>query len=110
MSKKNTQKKTAYNLPADWKVSEEIKVNGRVVVKGTELSIQGESGRFIFTRHVKRPNTEWIDCIGGAKGYKMMRSFAVDRIKTVHYKNKTMENVVKERKEKKKLENAESAD
>ena len=107
MSKKSARKKTAYNLPEDWTVSDEIKVNGRIVNEGTEFSIQGESGRFICLRHVKTSKTEWIDWVGGAKGYKMMRSFAVDRVKTVHYKNKTLDNIVKERKEQKKLENAE---
>ena len=107
MSKKKKMS-SSYNLPADWVVSDEIKVNGRIMAKGVEFSIVGESGRFVFTRHVKTSKTEWIDCVGGSKGHKMMRSFAVDRVKRVHYKNKTIENVIKERKEQKKLENAES--
>lgn len=93
--------------PDHWKVTEEIKFNGRSVSKGTELSIKGHPGRFLFIKHVKTPNSEWIDVVGGTKGYKMMRSFRVDSVKTVHYKNKTMDNIVKERKEQKKLENAE---
>jgi hypothetical protein len=38
----------------------------------------------------------------------VFRSFYVSRVKTVHWKNKTVENIVKERKEEKKLENANS--
>lgn len=83
--------------PAHWVVSEEIKVNGRTVVKGTELSIKGEPGRFLFLKHVKTPTVEWLDVIGGTKGHKMLRSFYIESVKTVHWKNKTRENLSKEK-------------
>jgi hypothetical protein len=71
-------------------ISEEWTTQGRNLVKGTELSIRGERGRFQFIRHVYNPklDVEWVDVIGGARGAKQFRSFAPVRIKTVHWKNK----------------------
>ena len=83
----------------DWVVTEEMKVNGRIVVKDTELSIKGVSGRFRFIKHVYNPrvDAEWIDVIGGPKGYSGYHSYHPDRIKTVHWKNKTGTNLAAER-------------
>jgi hypothetical protein len=90
------RRKKVVNVDAykpEWIISDTIKVNGRVVEQNTELSIRGESGRFLFIKHVKTPTCEWIDCIGGkAERYKQFRSFRPDQIKTVHYKNKTRKN------------------
>lgn len=81
------------DIHPDWVISDSIKVNGRVVEQNTELSIQGESGRFLFIKHVKTPSCEWIDCIGGkSERYKQFRSFRPEQVKTVHYKNKTRKN------------------
>lgn len=107
---KKQNKKNVKGHPDSWIVKNEIQVNGRTVITGTELSITGEAGRFRFVKHVKTPTAEWIDVVGGRKGYSVFRSFYVSRVKTVHYKNKTVENAVKERKEQKKLENANSED
>ena len=107
MGKKVSKQKTKAH-PDNWTVKNEIQVNGRTVVTGTELSITGEAGRFRFVKHVKTPTAEWIDVVGGRKGYSVFRSFYVSRVKTVHWKNKTVENIVKDRKEEKKLENANS--
>lgn len=93
--------KGAKTVPASWTVSYELQVNGRKVVPETELSITGEAGRFRFIRHVKTSNSEWIDVVGGRKGWTMWRSFDASRIKTVHWKNKTVKNIIKERKEEK---------
>lgn len=79
-------------LPADWVISEEIQIHGRNVSKGTELSIKGESGRFRFIKHIKTESKEWVDVIGGKRGYQSFRSFDISRVKTVHYKNKTRQN------------------
>lgn len=76
----------------DWVVSDTMKVNGRVVEKNTELSIKGQSGRFLFIKHVVTPNCEWIDVLGGKARYKQFRSFRPEQIKTVHYKNRLREN------------------
>jgi hypothetical protein len=107
MGKKVSKQKTKAH-PDNWTVKNEIQINGRTVVAGTELSITGEAGRFRFVKHVKTPTAEWIDVVGGRKGYSVFRSLYVSRVKTVHWKNKTVENIVKERKEEKKLENANS--
>lgn len=82
------------HVPAelDWIISEELTVNGRSVVAGTELSISGEGGtRFVFVRHVARPDgREWIDVLETYKGTpQAYRSFRPERIKTVHRLTKT---------------------
>ena len=78
---------------AHWITSEEIVLHGRHVVRGSELSIRGERGRFNFIKHVLNPKTgsEWIDVVGGPTGYKTMRSFHIDKIRRVHNKVKTKE-------------------
>jgi len=93
-------KKNVIAYPADWTVKTETQINGRSVGVGTELSIVGASGRFRFVKHVVTPTSEWIDVVGGRHGHSMFRSFRLDQVKTVHWKNKTIKNVVKERAEK----------
>lgn len=77
----------------DWVVSEEIQINGRNVVVGTELSIVDERGRFRFLQHVQTPTAEWIDVIGGPEKVRMYRSFRPERVKRVHWKNRMRESV-----------------
>lgn len=81
-------------LPADWEVSETFYWNGRHITKGTELSITGARGRYRFVKHVKTPKAEWIDTVGGGTRTRsdMARSFAPNRIKTVHRIAKTRAN------------------
>jgi hypothetical protein len=98
------KKRNVVSHPESWTVTNEIQVNGRTVSVGTELSIKGESGRFRFMKHVKTQTSEWIDVVGGKKGYSTCRSFTVDQVKTVHWKNRTDKNIVKERKERMKSE------
>jgi hypothetical protein len=43
---------------------------------------------------------EWVDVWGGPKGAENCRSFRPDRIKRVHYKNQTVENLAAEYKQK----------
>ena len=94
MGRKKKDTKTTENVtrPNDhWVISEEITVNGRKVVRGTELSITGERGRYRFLKHVYNPKTDssWIDVVGGSNtAASQHRSFRQDRIKTVHWKNK----------------------
>jgi hypothetical protein len=84
-----------------WTYVTEIQINGRNVSSGTELKINGERGRFRFIRAVKTESgKEWIDVWGGAKGAEQWRSFKVDRVKRVHYKNQTIQNLAAEYKEK----------
>jgi len=81
-----------------WIISEEIQINGRNVSKGTELKISKERGRFRFVKHVVNGAKEWVDVWGGPNGMEALRSFRMDRVKTVHYKNQTGKNLLKERK------------
>lgn len=90
-----------------WICETEIQVNGRNVTFGTELKIRGVRGRFRFIKKVTTPTTEWVDVWGGPKGAESMRSFRLDKIKTVHYKNQTVGNLAVEYKEKKSAKKAE---
>lgn len=77
-------------IPSTWTVSESIVINGRYVEVGTEVSIQGESGRFRFLRHVvTEAGAEWIDVIGGPAKAEKWRSFRPERVKRVHRIAKT---------------------
>lgn len=61
-----------------------LKIHGRVLEAGvTELSVTGERGRFVY-RYVNKDGS--ITCYGGTQGRERMRSFRIDRIKTVHIK------------------------
>jgi hypothetical protein len=103
------QKKTTPRLDDAWVVSTEIQINGRNVSPGTELKISGERGRFRFIKHVNTGEAEWIDVWGGTKGGETWRSFRPDRVKTVHYKNKTVENLAVEYKQKQRSKKEEAA-
>lgn len=71
-----------------WKFvrSVEWKHNGRIVERGTELSIAGR-GRMKFLEHVTNMDSgaEWVDCVDKNKS---IRSFRPEQVKRVHYKNK----------------------
>lgn len=104
------QKKTTPRLDEAWVVTTDIQINGRHVSPGTELKISGERGRFRFIKHVVTDKgVEWIDVWGGNKGGETWRSFTIDRVKTVHYKNKTVQNLAVEYKQKQKDKKEEAA-
>lgn len=88
---------------ANWIIKEEMQINGRHVVKGTELKIRGERGRFRFVKYVynEELDVDWIDVWGGPKRYPALRSFRVDQVQRVHYKNRTDEALAEEYKFKK---------
>ena len=91
-----------------WEYITEMQINGRNVIKGTELKIAGERGRFRFVNYTRTDKgKEWITVWGGPKGMECMRSFDLERVKTVHTKNTTDANLVKELKAKKKAAKAE---
>jgi len=90
MPRKNKNTVSTPNLSEHWIRSPSYMANGRHIDQTTELSIQGERGRFRFVQHVHNPtsNTEWIDVVGAKKGVTGIRSFRPDKIKRVHYKKK----------------------
>jgi hypothetical protein len=102
MGRKKKSSDPAIPRPNDsWEYKTEIQINGRNVSAGTELKIIGERGRFRFIRFVKSGSgAEWIDVWGGPKGADQWRSFKLDRVKRVHYKNQTIGNLAAEYKEK----------
>lgn len=106
MGRKKTQAGPVAPRPnAGWEYITEMQINGRNVTKGTELKISGERGRFVFVNYTKTDKgKEWITVWGGPKGLESTRSFYLDRVKTVHFKNKTDGNLVKALKERKKAE------
>jgi hypothetical protein len=87
---------------ATWTYTTEIQINGRHVAQGTELKIAGERGRFRFMRVVNTGEREWVDCWGGPKGSEQWRSFTLEKVKRVHYKNQTVGNLAAVHKAKKK--------
>ena len=108
---KNKKASVASPRPNDgWDYITEMQINGRNVIKGTELKISGERGRFRFMNYTKTDKgSEWITVWGGPKGMECTRSFTLDRVKTVHSKNTTDANLVKALKERKKAEKKASA-
>lgn len=64
-----------------WIVSDECRINNKIVTPGTELSVRGERGRFKFLKHVINSEHEWIDVLSSAGQF---RSFPLDKVKTVH--------------------------
>jgi hypothetical protein len=95
------KKSTTPRLDDAWTVTTEIQINGRWVYPGTELKITGERGRFRFIKHViTDKGAEWIDVWGGTKNSENWRSFRLEQVKTVHYKNRTVQNLAQEYKQK----------
>lgn len=93
----------------DWEITTEIQINGRNVEPGTELKIKGERGRFRFIKYVVAPEGSWIDVWGGTKHAQQLRSFRLDRVARVHYKNTTDKALAQEYKEKKAIIKEESS-
>jgi hypothetical protein len=83
----------APRYPEDWVVSEEMTVNKRNVVPGTEMSFVGQKGRFLFIKHVINGKHEWIDVISNSGQF---RSFRPSEVKRVHWKNMTRQNAKKQ--------------
>jgi hypothetical protein len=74
-------------------VSEATVINGRNVVRGTELSIKGVRGRFKFVSHTSYlkddgSTGEYINVLGGYGGIVLSRTFLPEKVKTVHRKNR----------------------
>lgn len=98
---KRKNKNTTPDLSAEWEKLDTIQINGRNVTPGTELKIHGVRGRFRFIKYVKTPaGAEWIDVWGGPKHCEQWRSFTLDKVRIVHYKNQTIKNLAAEYKQK----------
>lgn len=67
-------------------MSDPIKVNGRILDEGTEVTIKGERGRFRYTGIVNPDGSGTF--YGGMNGYGMFRAFHFNKISRVHTKNK----------------------
>ena len=82
-----------------WTMFAEWRVNGRILTRGTEAKISGESGRFVFQRAVvNAEGAVWLDFVGGPRGTRMARSFFPERVRTVHRLKKSEKALVEERK------------
>jgi hypothetical protein len=109
MARKKTEVPVAPKPCDAWNIETEIQINGRNVVKGTELKISGERGRFRFIKKVTTDkDVIWIDVYGGPKGAESIRSFRPERVKTVHSKNKTDFHLAQEFKVKRKAQLADA--
>jgi hypothetical protein len=69
--------------------SEPFKINNRLVEPGTELSVTGETGRFVF----RWMTGDDLTCWGGKSGREKYRTFSPDRVKRVHIKKVLRNNV-----------------
>ena len=70
-----------------------IKLNGRKVRPGTELSFKGVSGRFRFVSAECMGDTIlWVTVYGGSCGRLQFRSFNSANVRRVHAKNKLRSN------------------
>lgn len=106
--KKKLDVPEAVRPDAQWEIVTEMQINGRYVKPGTELKIRGWSGRYRFVKYVKtEKGKEWVDVWGGSNKAECFRSCTLDRIKTVHSKNKTDHHMALEYKAKKKAIKAE---
>ncbi|AYQ98525.1 hypothetical protein I5G71_gp39 [Mycobacterium phage Patt] len=72
----------------------EVRVHGKVLTPGTEVSVRGERGRFRFVKaSTTSSGRQVLDFIGGPAGREQWRSFYPERIKTVHRIARTRQNV-----------------
>lgn len=104
------KKNTTPRANAHWIITEELVINSRKVVRGTELKIKGERGRFRFIKHVDTGTKQWIDVYGGLKGHEMLRSFPEDRVMRVHRDRQSDTAMNELYKEKKKVLREEKSD
>lgn len=70
-------------MNVNWTLTHAIKLRGRRVTPGVELSLRGERGRFRFERHVANSatGTEWLDLRGPNGEWRSVRE---ERVRTVH--------------------------
>ena len=73
-------------------------VNGKVMEKGTEVSIRGVRGRmrFQYARELDSGKVE-LTFVQESVNRKSFRAFYPERVRTVHRINKTLTNIQKEK-------------
>lgn len=72
----------------DRRRADTMRINGRHVTRGTELTIDGIRGRCAFVQHVTHENgAEWVDVIVARSGRS--RTVRPDAIRVVHTRAKT---------------------
>lgn len=69
--------------------SDPVRIHGRLVEPGTELSVFGETGRFVF----RWMSGDDLTCWGGKNGREKYRTFSPDKIKRVHVKKVLRDNI-----------------
>jgi hypothetical protein len=70
-----------------------VRVHGRALEPGTEVSITGERGRYRFvSASTTNSGRVVFDFIGGRPGHECWRSFYPERVKTVHRLSRTRAN------------------
>lgn len=81
-------------VPDHWVKEDGMKINGRLLSRGTEVSIRDHDGRKIrarFLEHVQAGPHEWItvsEIVRSTGEYVKVRSFTPDKVETVHTKRK----------------------
>lgn len=75
------------------KPDEAVRVHGRDLTPGTEVTISGERGRYRFVGASTTSSQRLVlDFIGGRAGHECWRSFYPERVKTVHRVNRSRRN------------------
>lgn len=67
------------------------KVNGRILERGTEVSIRNQRGRFRFVSVNKGDGSGCF--YGGPTGHEMFRDFYLAQVRVVHAKKRTRANL-----------------
>lgn len=71
----------------------EAVANGRRLIRGTEVSVRGERGRFRFINaQVTSTGKIVLNFVGGVAGHETFRSFYPERVRRVHRLNRTWAN------------------
>lgn len=88
------RKKTAPSLPNGWTVSDEVRVNGRMLRPGVEFRAveygtpEGGRRRLVrvrFTRYVETPTSAWVE---GFDTNRHFRAFRLERVVRVHQQSR----------------------
>ncbi|AXH46879.1 hypothetical protein I5G67_gp041 [Mycobacterium phage Aminay] len=71
-------------------LDEAVRINGRQLARGTEVSIRGQRGRYRFLYGERTDEGKVVlHFMGGPAGRERLRSFYPERVKTVHRVERT---------------------